>query len=408
MKTSRTNRKSGDSSTKASNAVAAKGRAALVNLRHRIDKVDDELVALLDRRAALAVRTAALKQEMDVPLFQPHREAEVVARVLKSARTFPRPSLQAVYREIMGASLALERTLRVAVLGPEGTYTHMAAVKRFGGEASLVFSSTNTDIFTAVEKGEADVGVVPIENSIEGAVVHTLDNLVESSLSIAEEILLPIHHNLLVHPRVLKKSPPKLSRILSHPQPLAQCRGYLESRYAGVATRETSSTTAAAMEAARHPGVAAIASELAAKLYGLAILDSGIEDRSGNTTRFLLLRKSTASPLASRLERAPSSNGMKWKTSIAFSMKDKPGALYRMLESFKKYEVNLSKIESRPAKVRAWRYTFFLDMEGHASSPRISRAMTDLEAHCAWFRLLGSYPEAITSEASDEVLLPRR
>lgn len=361
------------------------GRAALQNLRRSIDDIDSAIVRLLDRRVDLAVKTAGLKDELALPLFQPWREAEVLERVARESRRFPQESLKAVYRELMGASLALERRFRVAVLGPETTYSHLAAIKHFGRSVDLTFQPTIADVFTAVARDEADVGVVPIENSTDGAIVHTLDNLVDSPLSIAAEILLPIRHQLLVHPDVLKKSRPRLLRIESKAEPLAQCRNYLEAHHSGVPLKETASTAAAAIEAHRRPGVAAIASELAAERYGLAVMASGIEDMAGNTTRFLVLRRES-------VPRPPSDYRGPVKTSIAFSMKDRPGALYTMLESFKKYGVNLTKIESRPSRIKAWRYFFFLDMEGHAEEPRIRRALDDLAAHCAFLRVLGSYP----------------
>lgn len=373
----------------------ATGRRELADIRRAIDGLDRDIVRALDRRAALAVRTAALKDRLQLPLFQPRREAEVLDGVLSSSRVFPKTSLAAVYREIMGASLALERGMTIAVFGPAATYTHLATVRHFGHAAKLAFRSTITDVFAAVAKGDCALGVVPVENSTEGAVTHTLDNLVESPLVIAAEILLPIRHNLLVHPRTLRGTllPVRLSRILSHPQGLAQCRNYLESRWPGVRIEEKGSTSAAAIEAARRPGVAAIASELAAEQYGLAILDAGIEDRSGNTTRFLVLRRAPEAAASARPRRGAPGR-IPWKTSIAFAMKDRPGALYRMLESFQKFGVNLTKIESRPSKVAAWRYVFFLDMEGHAASPKLGKALGDLAEHCSFLRILGSYPAA--------------
>lgn len=376
----------------AARRAAVSEHKELAALRRSIDAVDRSLVALLDRRVAYAVRTAALKEKLSIPLFQPRREAEVLEAVLAASRRFPRTSLAAVYREIIGASLALERGLAIAVFGPAATYTHLATVKHFGHAARLEFRSTITDVFAAVAKGDCPLGVVPVENSTEGAVTHTLDNLVESPLVIAAEILLPIRHHLLVHPRATGRpgKPPRLKRIVSHPQGLAQCRNYLESRWPGVRIEERASTSAAAIEAVRNPGVAAIASELAAEHYGLATLDSGIEDRTGNTTRFLVLQQAAEGAPPRAIRRGTAS----WKTSIAFAMKDRPGALYRMLESFQKFGVNLTKIESRPSKVAAWRYVFFLDMEGHAELPRLRRSLADLSEHCSFLRLLGSYPAA--------------
>lgn len=370
----------------ARNDASKGGDAALEleRLRRRIDTLDETLVGLLDERARLAIATAEFKKQLDQPVFQPAREATIVARALRRRRVFPAASLAALYREIIGASLSLEARFVVALLGPEATYTHLAATRHFGRNVTMRFETSIADVFLRVEKGEAEVGVVPIENSTEGAVVHTLDNLVESPLAITAEILLPIRHNLMVHPKLAARGGrPALQRILSHPQALAQCRNFLEANHSGVALKATASTAAAAAEAAKKPGIAAIASELAAERYGLRILRRGIEDLAGNTTRFLVLRREEGA--------VPPPTGND-KTSIAFSMKDRPGALFKMLEPFKRHRINLTKIESRPSRVRGWIYTFFIDMEGHLSEPRVGKALAELERECRFYRVLGSYP----------------
>jgi chorismate mutase/prephenate dehydratase len=359
---------------------------ALDGLRCRIDTIDETMVGLLDERARLAVETADLKKSLGQAVFQPAREAVIVERALRRRRVFPEASLAAIYREIIGASLSLEDRFIVSLLGPEATYTHLAATRHFGRSAAMRFETSIADVFLRVEKGEAEVGVVPIENSTEGAVVHTLDNLVESPLAIATEILLPIRHNLMVHPKTASRGGrPVLKRILSHPQALAQCRNFLEAHYPGIEIKAAASTSAAAAEAAKKPGIAAIASELAVERYGLKPLHRGIEDLAGNTTRFLVIR---------REEEVASNPTGRDKTSIAFSMKDRPGALFKMLEPFKRHRINLTKIESRPSRVRGWLYTFFIDMEGHSSEPRIGKALAELERECRFYRVLGSYPLA--------------
>lgn len=360
-------------------------KKTLEGLRRKIAELDGRIVGLLDERAHLAMETAVVKERMGEKLYQPGREAEVLANVTKRRKVFPPESLAAVYREIIGTSLSLEKRFSAAVFGPEATYTHLAAVKHFGRATHLEFEPTIADVFLRVEKEDVDVGVVPVENSIEGAIVHTLDRLVESTLAIAAEILLPVRHHLMIHPHSMRRGKPiRIAKIASHPQAIGQCRNFLEAYYAGVPVRNAPSTASAAQEAARKPGVAAIASELAAEQYGLEIIKSGIEDFAGNTTRFLVIRPSTDEP-ASR----PTGRD---KTSVAFSVKDRPGALFRMLEPFQRHGINLSKIESRPARVKAWRYVFFIDMEGHASDPKLAKALKSLERECQFYRLLGSYP----------------
>ncbi len=362
----------------------------LSDLRASIDAIDVRIVGLLDERARLAMKTASIKEGLGETLYQPAREADVLARVTRGRKVFPAESLAAVYREIIGTSLSLEKRFSAAILGPEATYTHLAAVKHFGRSTHLEFEATIADVFLRVEKGDVDVGVVPIENSTEGAIVHTLDRLIDStlsqaSLSIAAEILLPVHHHLMVHPKAVRGgSRIRIDRIVSHPQAIGQCRNFIEAYYPGIPVRNASSTAAAAQDAARHPGTAAIASELAAEKYGLKIVKAGIEDVAGNTTRFLVLRRA-AEEKASRPTSAD-------KTSVAFSVKDRPGALFKMLEPFQRHKINLTKIESRPARVKAWQYVFFVDMEGHSSAPKLARALRDLERECQYFRVLGSYP----------------
>ncbi len=371
---------------------AEKARAELAKLRKAIDLVDGGIVSMLDRRAALARRTLVHKRALAAPTYQPVREAEVLRKALSRRRLFPANSLTAVYREIIGASLALEQRFSVAVFGPRATYTHIAALHHFGRNVEVIFEPTIADVFLRVEKGEVGVGVVPIENSTEGAVVSTLDSLVESPLTIAAEILLPVRHQLMVHPGTAERDgKPVVKRIASHPQPLAQCRNFLEASYPGIPLATAASTAAAAQEAVRKKGVAAIASELAAEIYGLRIIRRNIEDYAGNTTRFLLLRQESG-PAPRPAAKVP------YKTSIAFSMKDRPGALFAMLEPFKRHRINLAKIESRPSKVKTWRYVFFLDMEGHAGEARIRRALGELQEECQFCRVLGSYPRSPLAE----------
>lgn len=365
-------------------------RRQLQGVRRRIDAIDSRVVALLEDRMLLALAAAACKKRMGETVAQPAREAEVIRRVLGRRKRIPAEALTAIWHEIMGAARALEEPFTLAVFGPAGTNTHLAALRRFGHGARLIFESTIPDVFQRVEKSDADAGIVPVENSTEGAIVSTLDALVESSLVIAGEVLLPVHNHLLMHPASLGRRP---RRIVSHPQPLAQCRNWLEANFSGVPLEATSTTAHAARLAAEKPGVAAIANELAAEKYGLAFRHRNIEDRAENTTRFLILQPAATERTAPAARAGR--GAVAHRTSIAFSMKDRPGALFAMLSPFQRQRVNLTKIESRPSRSRNWRYIFFVDMEGRHDDPRVRRALAQLETHCSFYRLLGSYPEYV-------------
>lgn len=352
----------------------------LRTLRGRIDEVDRRILLALHERARLAAEVGRAKRAAGISLYHPAREAEVLRRLLAVPGPFPAEPLRAVYREVMGASLALEGPVRVAYFGPRATFTHQAALRHFGHAAAYLPATTVADVFAEVEKGHAVFGVVPIENALEGAVSHTLDMLVESDLRIAAEIHLGIRQALLA-----RRPGARPRRIASHPQALAQCRAYLEERFPRVPTMEVTSTARAAEIAARQAGTFAIASRLAAEVYGLKIVEEGIEDRAGNETRFLVLTRPDAD--ASRRTGRD-------KTSIAFSLRDRPGALALMLRPFERRGVNLTKIESRPARVRSWKYVFFVDMEGHVEDRAVARAVAEIERASLFFRHLGSYPSA--------------
>lgn len=350
----------------------------LRDLRARIDALDRRIVAALHERAALAADVGRAKTAAGVGLYHPAREAEVLRSLAAIPGPFPAESLRAIYREVIGASLALEGPVRVAVLGPPATFTHQAALRHFGHAARYLPVATIADVFEEVEKGRETFGVVPIENALEGAVIHTLDLLVESDLRIAAEIHLPVRQALLA-----RRPATRPRRIVSHPQALAQCRAFLEERFPRVPTVEVQSTARAAEIAARDARSWAIASRLAAEVYRLHVVEDRIEDRAGNVTRFLVL---------ARPEAAASGRTGRDKTSIAFSLRDRPGALARMLRPFERRGVNLTKIESRPARVRAWRYVFFVDMDGHVEDRRVAAAIRDVERSSLFFRHLGSYP----------------
>jgi len=348
----------------------------LKNLRQKIDSTDKKIVMLLNQRAIIAGRVADFKLKHGQSLYSPDREREVLRKI---AAGNPGPlttgALEAVYREIMSAALAQERPLSIAYLGPEATFTNLAAIKRFGSQVDYLACDGIADVFLEVERSQADYGVVPIENSIEGAVTHTLDMLIDSDLKICAQVILDISHNLLANCPKLK-----IKRVYSNPQVFGQCRLWLEKNLARVDTIEVSSTTRAAQIASREKHSAAIASLLAAKVYKLRVIASDIEDSPHNITRFLVIGKNETGATGED------------KTSIVFSIKDKVGALYDMLKPFKKYHINLTKIESRPSKKKAWDYYFFVDLEGHQGEPRVKKALTELENKCRFMKVLGSYP----------------
>jgi len=346
-------------------------------LRERIDAVDDKIIRLLNRRAKLVLQIGKLKKDTSDEVYVPSREKKVLAHVRKANKgPLSNASIIAVYREIMSGSLALERSIRVAYLGPPSTFTHEAARSRFGGSVLYVACETISDIFSAVKKNQADYGVVPIENSTEGAVTHTLDEFVGTELKICAEIYLQISHHLLV------SGPHKnIKRILSNPQVFGQCRNWLHKEMPHVDLVPVTSTAKAAEMAARDKQSAAIASSLSAEIYGLKKLASNIQDMSGNVTRFLVIGKAYGQATGDD------------KSSILFSVKHSAGALHRALESFEKYGLNMTKIESRPSRQKAWEYLFFVDMEGHVSEKRVRDALKDLEKHCMFMTVLGAYPK---------------
>ena len=286
--------------------------------------------------------------------------------------------MRAIYREIISASRALEKPLRVAYLGPEATFTHIAAREQFGSQVTFVPVETIPQVFAEVEQRHADYGVVPVENSTEGVVGTTLDMFIESPLSVLSELSLAVHHCLLSRGGLFKQ----VKRVLSHPQSLAQCRQWLTTHLPGVPVEETLSNARAAEVAAQDRAVAAIAGRLAAERYGLKIVAEDIQDQAANFTRFVVIGQPRNNSLSSGHD----------KTSILFSVKDKVGVLYRMLRPFAENRINLMRIESRPLKGRPWEYLFFLDVEGHLHEERINRAVQELAKGCLFVKVLGSYP----------------
>ncbi len=348
----------------------------LARLRKTVDNIDKKIIGLLNTRANTTLHISRLKRKSGKSVYSPEREREVLKK-LASINKGPlgAGALEAIYREIMSCSLSLDRPLRIAYLGPEATFTHQAALKRFGSQVGYIACNSITDVFLEVEKDNADYGVVPIENSIEGAVSHTLDMLVDSDLKICSQTILDVAHHLLAN-----CGKDKIRRVYSISQVFGQCRLWLQENMPGVEKIEVSSTTRAAQIAAKEKYSACIASILAAKVYKLRVVASDIEDSPHNVTRFLIIGKSDVPPTGHD------------RTSVMFSIKDKVGALHDMLMPFKKYGINLTKIESRPSKKKAWDYYFFVDMDGHKDNPRLKKALLELEDKCKFLKILGSYP----------------
>jgi chorismate mutase/prephenate dehydratase len=347
-------------------------------LREKIDKLDDQIMQLLNARAQVVIEVGKAKEKNSKIFYVPSREQAIYQRLMaNSSGPFPREAIQRVFREIISASLALEQPMKVAFLGPQATFTHVAAMQQFGLSAQLVPQKSIPAVFDEVSRGRADFGVVPVENSNEGIVTHTLDMFMESDLKINAEILQEITHDLLS----LNADIIDIERIYSHPQALAQCRNWLEENLPDIPLIDVASTAAAAQLAAADSSAAAIASAMAGAQYGLRQVRANIADNSCNFTRFLVISKQLPEP--SNLD----------KTSIMFCIKDEPGILLRMLEPFGQRGINLSKIESRPLKKRAWEYIFFLDMEGHIDSQNVHDAVEDLAQYCQFIKVLGSYPK---------------
>jgi len=351
----------------------------IAKLRKRIDKIDEHILDSLNERARLSLVIGKAKSRKSTSAYVPDREEEIYKRLLsKNNGPLSSDSLKAIYREIMSSSLSLEKPLKITYLGPPFTFTHLAALKKFGSSVEYVACSSITDIFVEVERDRADYGVVPIENSIEGAVNHTLDMLIDSSLKICSEIYLEVSHNLLSKSSNLEK----IKMVYSNPQVFGQCRLWLEGNMPGVELREVSSTTKAAEIVTKEKNSAAIGSLLAAKKYNLAVLAKSIEDIPHNITRFLVIGKTLARPTKDD------------KTSVMFSVKDKVGALHDTLAPFKKNNINLTKIESRPSKRRHWEYYFFVDLEGHYEDEKVKKSLSELKNECLLLKILGSYPKA--------------
>lgn len=356
---------------------------ALKSVRQQIDLVDLEIQALLNKRTALAHQVAEIKQAAgeQADFYRPEREAMVLRQVMaRNTGPLSDKEVARLFREIMSACLAAEKCLRIAYLGPEGSFTQAAALKHFGGSAELQPVSTIANVFRAVETEYACYGVVPVENSSEGMVSHTLDRFVSSSLKINGEVTLPIHHYLLGNAEQISE----IKIIYAHPQALAQCRQWIGDNLPDAELIPLESNSEAARRVAElGQDSAAIAASTAAAIYGLKVLASNIEDEAGNTTRFLVIGSQDVGP-----------SGYD-KTALLVSTKNKPGALQNLLHPLAESGISMTRIESRPSRKGIWEYVFFIDIEGHSQDAAVAEALTKLEAESSVFRVLGSYPKAV-------------
>ncbi len=347
-------------------------------LRRKIDVLDEQVLSLLAERARLAQVVGKAKGESNAAAFVPSRERQILERMNSlNPGPLPREAIRAIYEQIMAACRALESPLAAGYLGPEGTFSHLAASRKFGLGASLLPFSRVDEVFAAVEKGQTNFGVVPVENSIAGVERTTLDRFIVSGVKICGELYVEVEHHLLSTTALAE-----IKRVYSHPQPLEQCRGWLQANLPGVDLVEVSSTARAAQLAAAEPASAAIATELAASLYHLPAVASHLQDRPDNRTRFLIIGREDAQPSG------------KDKTSLMFSVSHRAGTLWRSLGVLERHGINMTMIESRPTKQTPWEYVFFVDVQGHSAEPPLASALEELTGQTLFLKVLGAYPEA--------------
>lgn len=354
----------------------------LEDLRQKINELDEQIVRLLNERARISIEVAEEKRKSGdetTVFYRPEREREVLDRVSRAnAGVLPTESLRAIYREIISASRELQRQHVVAYFGAPASFTHAAALRHFGRQCEFTAIGDVQGIFSAVERGAAHYGVVPIENSTEGIVPATLDQFINSPVRIVAETYMEVHHNLMATCPLAD-----VRTVYSHPQPLAQCQGWLRRMLPDAKLVEVSSTPIGAQMAREDPTGAAIGTKLAADLFGLSILDERIEDYAINRTRFWILGRETPEPSG------------RDKTSLLFSTRHESGSLFRSLEAFAAHRINLTLIQSRPTKHTAWEYVFFIDFLGHPNQENVQAAIRELERNSVFVRVLGSYPEAV-------------
>ena len=346
-------------------------------LRDQIDAIDVQLLDLLNRRARVAQEVGHVKNKVDAPVFRPEREAQVLRGIAdRNPGPLGNNELQTIFREIMSACRSLEKKVIVAYLGPEGTFSEQAVYQHFGKSINAIPCASIDEVFRAAEAGTADFGVVPIENSTEGAISRTLDLLMQTPLTISSEVSIPIHHNLMT----LSGNMDGVRSICAHSQALAQCQGWLNQHYPNIMRQAVASNAEAARLASEDPAVAAIAGEIASQHYGLQVVSAHIQDEPQNRTRFAVIGHKETEPSG------------KDQTSLVLSVQNKAGAVYKMRAPLEKFGVSMTRFESRPAKTGAWEYYFFVDIEGHVKEEKIRLALAELKDSVAYFKVLGSYP----------------
>ncbi len=351
---------------------------SIADWRRMVDKVDQQLLALISRRARLAARIGQAKTATSKRAFVPTREKEIYSHLRRNNRgPLSDAAIRSIFREIVSACRALEEPVRIAYLGPEATFTHVAAYSVFGHAAEYIPAGDIRSVFETAETGRAQCGVVPIENSSEGTVRETLDTFLTSELRIMSEEVLPIHLTLMGSGKLSQ-----VKRVCSKPIALAQCRAWLSEHLPDAELVETASTSAAAAEAARRKDVAVVAHEMAAEIYGLKVIQPRIEDYERNVTRFLVIGSDR-----------PARTGRD-KTSVLCSVKHEPGALWKLLDIFRKHGLNISYLYPRPSRDKPWEYFFFLDIEGHREDEPVAAGLTEAERYCSFFKVLGSFPKA--------------
>ena len=355
----------------------------LQSIRQQIDSIDEQLLQLFNQRAECAIRVAeskkqALKEGESLEFFRPEREAQVIQRI-KDLNQGPLNDKEAgrLIREVMSACLALEQPLKIAYLGPEGTFTQAAALKHFGNSVDTIALSCIPDVFSSVQAGHADFGLVPVENSTEGVISHTLDMFIQSDLKVCGEVEVRIHHQLAN----LSQNPEDIKKIYSHQQSFAQCRNWLDQNFPSIERLPVSSNAEAARLAAEDDQSAAICGVQAVEIFGLKICNKNIEDLANNTTRFMVIGDLQVEP-----------SGMD-KPTILMSAHNQPGSLLSLLQPLADNSISMNKIESRPSPDRLWEYVFFVDIEGHQKNENVAKALLELQKQAALFKILGSYPK---------------
>lgn len=349
---------------------------SLEELRQRIDEIDYQLVQLINERAQVVVEVGKLKSKTDRPVYAPDREKQVLTRIVQANKgPLSDKSLIAIWRELMSGSFILEKPLRIAYLGPDGSFSHTAAMLKFGQSVEYEPLADIKSIFDEISKSRCDLGIVPVENSIGGGVIETLDALIESDVKICAEVLMTIHHNLLATCKLKE-----IEKIYSKPEVFTQCRNWLSATFKDTQTIPVASTAKAAQIAVTEPHAAAIGSKIAAELYGLEVICENIEDNTNNVTRFIVVSRQDAKPSGED------------KTALLFSTAHKAGALADVLDVFKRYDINLTNIQSRPSRKREWEYYFFVDFLGHRTDQHVIKALEETGKHCLQLSVLGSFP----------------